>query len=167
VYREVQAWLEKYLAKRLPGAQLHVFDTHGTALSSFIRRRGLDRYFTSRVWETYSLSVDVMALVIQDGHAELVFVRCRNGAITLRDLSQFWGLSRIARPLMAFLVSPVGARGSLRSLVNVYGRTDVLEYDWPKGKMARSIVVARWNEASRDLDMTSVLPPGAMGNQPW
>ena len=167
MYGDVGEWLHRFLSARFSKGQVEVLDTHKSDLNRLISSRGLHGCFESDVWRTYEIRTDITAF-LQGGKARgLVFVECKLGSISLRDLSQLLGYCRIARPLMAFLVSPVGARGSLRSLVNVYGRTDVLEYDWPKGKMARSIVVARWNEASRDLDMTSVLPPGAMGNQPW
>ena len=167
MYPDVGKWLHAFLSGRFPKEQVEVRDTHGSDLNRIISARGLNEYFDSDVWRTYEIRTDITAFLKNEKTRGLVFVECKLGPISVRDLSQLLGYCRIARPLMAFLMSPAGAGGSLRSLVSVYGRTDVLEYDWPKGKMARSIVVGRWNVASRDLDTATVLPLGATGKQPW
>ena len=167
MYPDVGEWLQSFLSARFPRGEVGVWDTHKSDLNRLISARGLQGHFDSDVWRTYEIRTDVTAFLRHRKARGLVFVECKLRAISLRDLSQLLGYCRIARPLLAFLISPVGAGGSLRSLVSVYGRSDVLEYDWPKGKMARSIVVAKWNRASRDLDMTTVLPLGAAGKQPW
>lgn len=76
-------------------------------------------------------------------------------------ISQLLGYSRIANPLFSFLISTKGIGPSVKAFLLRYDRTDVLEYNWDKGRQPRSIILATWNEHSRQIDMASLLPPGA------
>jgi hypothetical protein len=162
MYPWVIRWLQQFLAGRFPKAQVTVYDTQAADLNRFIRRHGLQALFTSDVWQTYEIRVDVTAFVVRSDSAAIVFAECKNRAISLRDLSQLLGYCRIAHPLFALLISPLGPGDALRSLVLTHGRTDVLEYDWPRGSLPRAVTVARWNAGSQDLDMASILPPGTI-----
>lgn len=160
MYPEVSGWLRLHLKARFPDAQIMSFDTHAFSLKDFIRRKGLQRFFDSTLWQTYDIAVDVTAFIRAPRLSGVVFVECKTRAITLRDLSQLLGYSRVAAPLESYILSVRGISGTLMSLVLTYGRQDVLEYDWPKGQKPRRIVLAKWDPARKGLDATSVLPPG-------
>jgi hypothetical protein len=43
------------------------------------------------------------------------------------------------------------------SLLKTYNRLDILEYNFPKGQTSQSIVVARWDQITQNLDRMSVI----------
>jgi hypothetical protein len=160
MYPDVAAWLCQRLAGRYPGAQLEVHDTHAMPLHQYILRNGLHHYFATDIWHTYDIHVDVTAFLKYRGGAGLAFVECKNTSITLRDLSQLLGYARVALPLHAYLVSPLGVGTAIRSLLLTHDRTDILEYHWPRGQQPRAIVVGTFNRLIKGIDLGSVLPRG-------
>lgn len=162
MYPPVMNWLRHHLAGKLRQATIEVFDTHSSPLNQFLARNGLHRFFESDLWQTFDIRVDVTAFVKLASAKGLVFVECKTQPIGLAHLSQLLGYTRIAVPLGAYLISPRGVSGIVRSLILTHGRTDVLEYARPKGKAPRGLVLARWEPRVNDLDRTSILPPGAV-----
>lgn len=161
MYPHVRAWLADHLGSRFPGADIAVRDTHSLDLKTVVSRSGLQPYFTDESWQTYEIKVDVTAFLLHRGSPALVFTECKNKPISLLHLAQLLGYCRIARPLMALLLSPYGPGDALRSLLLRYDRSDILEYDWPARALPRSVIVATWHEKSKSIDPSSLLPPGA------
>lgn len=161
MYQPVVDWFGTFLGGRLRQASVEVHDTHRFRLSNYIRRHALQEYFDSDIWQTFEIHVDVTGFIRTPKAKGLAFVECKLDPISVGDLSQLLGYSRVAKPLYSYLLSPEGVSAALKSLVLLYDRSDVLEYDWVKGQHPKTIVLAKWLPASRSLDATSILPPGA------
>jgi hypothetical protein len=108
-------------------------------------------------WTTWDIHVDVAGFVIQNGRAELAFVECKLMSLSLMHFSQLLGYSRVAKPLFSFLVSPQGISGSMLSLLETYHRTDILEYVWLRGSVARTICIAKWDAPAKTIDLGSCI----------
>ncbi len=161
MYPAVVEWLNRFLAQKFRNAKILVADTSRVALNNFIARQNLQSFFPQE-WVTYDLHVDVTGIIITHQRAELVFVECKLPALTLANVSQLLGYSRIALPLFSFLISPVGYNDSVISLIKTYARSDILEYHWEKGKTARSLMLATWNERAKQIEPSTLLPNHAI-----
>lgn len=160
MYPEVREWLNRYLSSRFKDAEVEVHDTHANDLKAVVNRLGLQRYFPDQSWQAYEIKVDITGFLMKSNQPQLVFVECKNRPVSLLHLAQLLGYCRIARPTRAFLLSPFGPGDALRSLVLRYDRPDILEYEWPKGSLPRTVIVAKWDQKSLAVDPSSVLPPG-------
>jgi hypothetical protein len=122
-------------------------------LAALITRLGLQgAYPQAAVWE---IKADVAAF-ITGATNRLALVECKLGPITLKDVGQMLGYSRVAKPVLSLLVSPHSATDALRKLLTVYGRYDILEYD----ENRRRILIGRWDPVRSDLVHSETLPPG-------
>lgn len=160
MYPDLGKWLDGLLKSKYRRAKIEVRDTHAARLNAYISKHGLQDYFDNEQWQTYDIKVDLTAFVKSQKSKGLVFVECKTTNISLLNISQLLGYSRVALPLLSYLVSSTGIGTSVQSLVTKYGRSDVLEYQWPKGEMAKSLIVAKWDKG-KGIDFNSVLPPGA------
>jgi hypothetical protein len=165
MYPDVIDWLRTKLIDRYWGSQVDVRDTHSVVLNQYIVRNGLQGFFDSNIWQTYEIQVDVTAFVRHRGRGSLVFVECKNTDITLQNLSQLLGYSRVALPIHSYLLSSTGIGSAVRTLILTYDRTDVLEYHWQRGQHPRSLVLGEFDRISKQMEMSSVLPRGLNGGR--
>ena len=136
-------------------------DTSAVTLYRFLETNGLEEFFPE--YQSYDIRVDVTGIVQTKLKAHIVFVECKLKQITLRDLSQLLGYSRVAIPIYSIIISPAGIGSAMTCLLKTYGRIDVLEYE-----KDRRLKVATWDVGS--FYRTSLLdtpPPGALGCRPW
>lgn len=159
IYPEVVTWLEAFLRERFKRKQIVVRDTSRRPLKMALQDIGLVPS-NKPEWPTYDILVDVTGFIISGNVLELAFVECKNTPLKLRDISQLLGYSRVALPLYSCILSPVGVSSDVGALLKTYSRYDILEYSWPKGKKAWSIVVATWNEQHKSLDYSTLLHSG-------
>ncbi len=161
MYPDVTAWLARVLGSRFPRCEVDVRDTHASSLNEYIKRNGLQRHFRSDIWQTYEIRVDITAFMVHRDRPELVFVECKVIPISLLHVSQLLGYSRVAYPLMSYLISTEGIGNAVAVLISRYDRIDILQYFWEKGKQPRSVILGKWNEQLKEVDVSSILPPGA------
>ena len=163
MYPDVAKWLNILLKGKYPEAQIEVRDTHAARLNEYIIRHGLQEYFDDDRWQTYDIKVDLTAFIRSQKTKGLIFVECKTTNISLLNVSQLLGYSRVALPLSSYLISSAGIGTSVQSLITKYGRSDILEYHWRKGEAARNMIIAKWEISLKGIDLNSVLPPGASG----
>lgn len=159
MYPDVVAWLEQFLRDKFKRCETTARDTHHRPLNRVIEQTGLIPANRPE-WPTYDIRVDVTGFIISAKGIELVFAECKLTPISLRDISQLLGYSRVALPVYSCILSPAGISGHVASLLQTYSRYDILQYEWPKGETPRSIMVATWNQSRLGIDYTSMLPPG-------
>ncbi|RLG16979.1 hypothetical protein DRN63_03515 [Nanoarchaeota archaeon] len=153
MYPHVEAWLKNLLKSKFKNKVVRVADTSKKVLSRWLFEQGFHKYFED--YQTYEIEVDITGVLEGDGEADLVFVECKLGKITLRDLSQLLGYSKVANPLLSFIISPQGVSTSINLLLNVFRRNDLLYYS-----TSRFIIIGKWDEHKRELDFTSIIPRG-------
>jgi len=164
MYGDVSRWLYTLLTSKLLNTHIDVRDTHASSLNEYIKRHGLQYYFKDNLWQTYDIRVDLTAFIKSDKNTGLAFVECKIIPISLLHLSQLLGYSRVALPLFSYLISSANIGKAIKSLIMRYDRTDILEYYWEKGKFPRRIIIAKWDINSKNIDSTTVLPPGTSGS---
>jgi len=153
IYPEVVAWFSTFLREKNRDSSVEVYITARISLWRFLQQKGLHLVFPD--YSTYDIKVDITGIIQATGTARLAFVECKLRPITLRDVAQLLGYSRVARPAYAFILSPSGVSPAINTLLVSYRRFDVLEYD--KSKRIR---IATWNKDRREIDYATLLPPG-------
>jgi hypothetical protein len=156
MYPAVGNWLAKYLQDNHRQAEIKVFDASRKSLARLIKEQNLHRNLPAE-WVSWDVYVDIVGFIITPRVTAIAFAECKNGPLTLINLSQLLGYSRIVLPLHSFLISPYPASDSLRSLLVTFPRLDVLEYYKRPGKLSRSLVVARWDESSGGIDNGAII----------
>ncbi len=153
LYEPVRTWFEACLAQRFRRSNVRAYDTSSTKLSKLIAHLGLQAHFPqSAVWD---IKADVTALIMgRKNH--VAFVECKAKRITLRDVGQLLGYSRVAKPVVSMLLSPQPPTDALRTLLSVYGRYDILEYD----TRGRRILITQWDCRRGGVLHANTLPPG-------
>jgi hypothetical protein len=155
MYPEVKAWLHGLLSQRVKGAKVYTYDTSKAVLSKFLFDNKIHTYFQG--YQTFEIQVDVTGVMVSQTAAELVFVECKLNPISLIDVSQLLGYSKVANPWTSIIVSPKGISDSINLLFNVYQRYDVLEYD----KQGRKVQIATWLQTRKDVDQSTIIPKGS------
>lgn len=156
MYPAVCRWLEGFLSTRYKGATIDVFDTSRKSLARLIQETGFINNLRSE-WPSWDIYIDIVGFARTETSTTIALVECKNLALTLSHLSQTIGYSRIVLPAYSVLLSPQGCSDSLRSLLETFGRGDVLQYHSEKGRIASSIAVATWNEPSETIELSTVI----------
>lgn len=153
LYEPVRRWFEQALSQRFRRSEVRAYDTSHTKASSLIAGMGLQAKFPqSAVWD---IQADITALIMGRQN-NVAFIECKNRRVTLRDVGQLLGYSRVAKPVVSMLLSPQPPTDTLRTLLSVYGRYDILEYD----DRGTRIVIAQWDRARNAVLHAKTLPPG-------
>jgi len=153
MYPEVVSWLNVYLKHKYPRAMITSYDTSRENLCEFIRRYKLGKYFAEA--ETYVIKVDITGVIRYKEKCLLAFVECKMKPISLRDISQLIGYSKVVLPVFSIIVSPRGISSTVNKLINIYRRYDVLTY-----KNNHKLKIACWNKNTKDIDASTLLPHG-------
>lgn len=153
LYPHIREWFERFLKDRHKRSRVEAHDTHKINLSNFLQNSEIHKFFPE--FSSYDIKVDITGVILSTKSAKLAFVECKIKAVTLRDLGQLLGYSRVAKPDYSFLISPEGISAPLNILLQTFGRYDVLEY----GDNLR-IKIAKWNMKKMEIDSNSLLPPG-------
>lgn len=153
MYPEVVSWLNTYLKHKYPRATIKSYDTSKENLCEFIRRHKLMQYFSEA--ETYVIKVDITGVIRYNEKCLLAFVECKTKPISLRDISQLIGYSKVVLPVFSIIVSPRGISSTVSKLIDVYRRYDVLTY-----KNNHKVRIACWSKNTKDIDVSTLLPHG-------
>lgn len=155
---DISRWLEKFLQCRYRKHSIHVADTHSISLASHLFRHGLHQFFPE--YCAWDIRIDVIGVIVDKQQASLIQIGCQESALTLSDIAVYTAHSRIVKPQLSLVLSPAGLSTRLGTLLQTYGRYDVLEYD-----KQRRIRLARWDIKRGEIDYSSVLPPGELLRQ--
>ena len=158
MYPDIVRWLDRYIRERFRNRTVTTLNTSRTRTSNVLQKEQLAPS-NKPDWASYDISVDVTSLISTEKSVEFAFVECKIKAISLRDISQLLGYSRVANPVFSCIISPMGISREVSSLLRTYSRNEILEYDWPKGKVPRSICVAKWSQSKQSIDYATLLPP--------
>jgi len=156
LYPDVISFLEKRLQILFPTWKVKAFDTSKFKLSGFLERSGMSDFFPGS--DGFEIQVDVTGVLQRGNNKWLAFVECKCAPITLKDVGQILGYSRVALPVFALITSPSGISGQLNLLLTTYNRVDLLDY--APGKL---IKIATWDIDRKHVRPDTVFPPGELG----
>lgn len=147
MYPDIILWLEKQLKGKYgkKAKKITVLDTHDSDLLNFIIKLKYQRFFPE--FTTYKIRQDITGFIEYEDKVDLVFVECKNGKLSLINLSQLIGYSCIALPVISILIAPQGMGTTLSKLLTSFNRTDILEF-----RSNRKIQVLKWDYNKKDID---------------
>lgn len=147
MYPDIILWLQKQLKGKYgkKAKKITVLDTHDSDLLNFIIKLKYQRFFPE--FTTYKIRQDITGFIEYEDKVDLVFVECKNGKLSLINLSQLIGYSCIALPVISILIAPQGMGTTLSKLLTSFNRTDILEF-----RPNRKIQVLKWDYNKRDID---------------
>ncbi|OLS16537.1 MAG: hypothetical protein HeimC3_53790 [Candidatus Heimdallarchaeota archaeon LC_3] len=155
MYPDVVFWLKKHLEEKFKSKKILVSDTSSKNLSSWLYENKLDIFFEYS--ETFEIQVDITGAIIDENKnsGNFSFIECKLNKISLKDISQLIGYSKVARPVNSIILSPEGYTDAVNNLFVKYRRYDILEY-----QRNRRIIVAKWDEGRKSLDNRFLIPRG-------
>jgi hypothetical protein len=147
MYPDIILWLEKQLKGKYgkKAKKITVLDTHDSDLLNFIIKLKYQKFFPE--FTTYKIRQDITGFIEYEDKVDLVFVECKNGKLSLINLSQLIGYSCIALPVISILIAPQGMGTTLSKLLTSFNRTDILEF-----RPNRKIQVLKWDYNKKDID---------------
>jgi hypothetical protein len=151
LYAPVAVWLHDFLKGRHRRSAITTLDMSRSSLSATIKMEQMGSGFPGE-WVTWNVHADVVGFVQTKNAVMIALVECKEGPLTLRDLSQLIGYCQVVHPAYAFLLSPPGPSPSLMRLLTVFNRTDILVYNRVNKSIPGSIVVASWDPVAGQLD---------------
>src|SRR5574341_339111 len=137
MYPDIVKWFDQFLKDKFKRREITVLDTHRQPLNRIIEKIKLIPS-NKPEWPTFDIRVDVTGFLAGQQGIEFAFIECKLTPISLRDISQLLGYSRVALPLYSCVLSPAGVSSDVASLLRTYSRYDILQYDWPKGLIPRT-----------------------------
>jgi len=147
MYPDIILWLQKQLKGKYgkKAKKITVLDTHDSDLLNFIIKLKYQKFFPE--FTTYKIRQDITGFIEYEDKVDLVFVECKNGKLSLINLSQLIGYSCIALPVISILIAPQGMGTTLSKLLTSFNRTDILEF-----RPNRKIQVLKWDYNKKDID---------------
>lgn len=155
LYPDIEKWLNQYLTDN--------YKKYTITTTSESSNKTLDT-----VLENYGIiigelkglliKVDVIGILQRNKGSQidtkLVFVEVKDELLTLKDLGQLWGYTKLANPIESFLISSEGL-GTLQIILDVHNRTDLLVYGENGEKFMK---VAKWDDARKMIDYRTLIP---------
>ena len=155
MYGPVREWLNRTLREKYSRCEVRVFDTHNIFLNKFLDRKGIKDI---PQYESFEMKIDITGIIkCNKRRHELVFVECKLNRISLRDLSQILGYSKVANPIHSFIISPAGFKDGIIKLLKEFNRYDVLIY-YSRRSRVRKVKLIRWNESTNTPDYNNKIP---------
>lgn len=156
MYEPVRVWLERILRPNCKQMNVRVYDSHNIKLSRLIDDLGLQRLFPQ--FNAWDVKVDITAVISNEKSGCLALSDIKVKQLTLGDLGEFLGYARVVNPSFAFVITIEPPVNPLITLLEDYGRLDVLEY----GPEKRYIRIAKWDIVKNEIIPSSVLPRGQL-----
>jgi len=151
LYPEIEQWFNQYLAEKHKSCE--IITTHKTSritIDAYLRNLGIE------LKEAVGLliKVDITGIVRKGKTVKLAFIEVKDNPLTLSDLGQIWGYTKLINPIESFLVSSEGV-GMLDYILKVLRREDILRYGSKNEKM---IKVAKWDTRRKAIDYRTLIP---------
>jgi len=154
LYPEVMSWFSVALKGRYKNANISVFDTSRIELRNFLYQNDFHKSFPQ--WQSYAIKNDITALIKFKNKIKLGFVECKVKSISLKDISQLLGYSKVAKPLISIILSPGGISDPVNQVINIHNRLDILEYDENK-----NLIICKWDTQKKCIDRFNIYPAGS------
>jgi len=155
MYPPVKHWLYNILKQKYPRHKIKVADTSQVKLFKWLESQKFHTFFDDYL--TFDIKIDVLGLFYTQNNTKLVFVECKLTPITLKDISQLLGYSKVAQPDYSIILSPRYISKPVNQLLKVYNRNDILEYGRDDNK---KIKIAKWDTSRNTILIETLLPSG-------
>lgn len=152
LYPDINQWFHQYLEDSYKNCIIATtYATSGRYLDDVLQDQGI--FIPEAVG--LKIKVDIVGILLgKNTDPKLAFVEVKDQNLTLKDLGQLWGYTKLLNPVESFLLSSKGT-GALETIIKQYQRHDILQYG---RKNERLMKVAKWSVGRKSLDYASLLP---------
>lgn len=141
--QELREWLVEHCTCRFPKATVESFDEPRTVLlRDIMMRNGLESAWPES--STWSVTMDAVVLIRCASSVSLALAKLKANRIRIADVGEMAVSCQVIRPTFAFLLSPDGLSRSLLTLLQYFGRWDILKYH------EQFIRVGSWDSPNRE-----------------
>jgi len=151
LYPSIKTWLENLLKSNFPKKGVYTYNTSSIYLNNFIQ----DKNWISLCPEyvAYQIKIDILGVLIEKDKIDFILVEVKKTKISLKDISQLIGYSKVVRPLHSFILSPLWISDPVKILFESYRRYDILNFF-----ENRKIKVCKWDTDKKDVDFIYIYP---------
>ncbi len=154
LYPDIEKWLNQYLTDNYKGCDIiTTSESSSKTLDVVLKKYGihLDEL------EGLLIKIDVIGIIQKSKNHDgikLVFVEVKDELLTLKDLGQLWGYTKLANPIESFLISSEGL-GTLQIIFDVHNRKDLLVYGENSEKFMK---IVKWDNSRKIIDYSTMIP---------
>lgn len=169
LYPDIACWLETRLRESVRNVDIDfvkAFDSHNRYLSDImfeVFNKQLSEDLVQRYrkllpedYMSWTIKVDVFGVALFDSKLCLAIVEVKTHNLSIDDLSQIIGYTKIVKPEISILLSLGTLSESLSNLFIKYNRYDVLGYNDRRGG-TRKIHILRWDLSKKDVNYLSYI----------
>ncbi len=154
LYPDIEKWLNRYLVDNYQEYDvITTSESSSKTLDVVLKKYGLN----IDELEGLLIKIDIIGILQKskshDG-IKLVFVEVKDELLTLKDLGQLWGYTKLANPTESFLISSEGL-GTLQIIFDVHNRKDLLVYGENNEKLMK---IAKWDNSRKIIDYSTIIP---------
>lgn len=150
-YPEISEWFGGYLAEKYKSINVETtYKTSKIALDNYLKSRDLDLVESIGL----GIKIDVVGIIRNKKNFQLAFIEVKDKPLTISDLGQLWGYTKLINPVESFLISTESV-GSLNYILKVLHREDILSYGLKEERFMR---VCRWDSQRKAIDYHTLLP---------
>jgi len=155
--RNIVYWIHDFLKSQFKDSEVLTEDTSRIKLSKWLFDKGL----CSRIRgaEFFDFNIGITAVTINEKDLRLYLIEHKSKIISIKDVSQMWGLCRIVQPYRSIIISHFGANENLIKLIVDNAQIDVLRYGG-KENIDSLIRIYKWDTERNDVDFFASLPLG-------
>ncbi|MFX1504001.1 MAG: hypothetical protein ACFFDH_23770 [Promethearchaeota archaeon] len=151
LYPGIRDWLYKILKSKYKNKKSAAYDTSEKNLNKFIQEKGW--ISLSPEYAEYEIKVDILGVVFDKDKIDFLLIEVKNTKISLKDISQLIGYTRVVKPINSMILSPNWVSDPVKKLFEVYKRFDVLKYE-----KIKIIKVCKWDQEKKDIDYRFIYP---------
>lgn len=152
LYPDIERWLNQYLRDEYKGYDIiTTLESSSKTLDVVLEKYGVNMPELSGLL----IKVDIVGILKKrNDQIHLVFAEIKDELLTLKDLGQLWGYTKLANPVESFLISSEGL-GTLQILFDVHKRIDLLVYG---ENDERQMKIAKWDMSRKIIDYATLIP---------
>lgn len=151
LYQPMKVWLQTYLEDNYKGFKIITVDAHDERLDNVLSRYGIINDLATGI----GIKIDVLGIAQKNDTVKLFFVEAKKNSLNLHDLGQLLIYCKLIDPEEAFLMSS-SDMGSLDKLLNIFQRTDLLNFG--NNKKIKKMKVAVWNLSTNTPEFSTMIP---------
>jgi len=154
LYPPIKKWLKTLLESNYPKKKIQTYDTSRIYLNKFIQ----DKNWISLCpqYAPYQIKIDILGVLFEKNNIKFVLVEVKNTRISLKDISQLIGYTRVVNPLHSIIISPYWISDPVKILFDTYKRNDILKFG------NKSIKICKWDLNKKNVDYNFKYPSGSL-----
>lgn len=142
-------WATSYFKNKYKPTYIKFFDTSANYLNKFIIDNNLVKFIKSD-YLSWNIEVDIFGIMIKNNKSKIILIEAKNKKLSLMNLSQLIGYSKVVEPDFSFLISDKSASNNLHDVFKKYTRNDLLNLK--NRNTSSKISILKFDLQKKDVD---------------